>query len=178
MTVLSIPAKLSAFKVGIATLSVLASFSFAGNAFADTCFDVAGTVSTTNVSELVQQGTIALELSPVGSNATPFHETGTLQGTITGVEDFGVVVLSHTASFSKGGSFITIGDRAQILGVRAFDGSDPCSYYVLETITQIAQGAKFFNDTTETEIVANGHISSCPGENANYFELSGSLCKD
>ena len=55
------------------------------------------------------------------------------------------------------------------------DGA-PCSYFIHENISQIAQGAKFFGKVSSANISADGYISNCPGKNKNEFTLSGELC--
>ena len=54
---------------------------------------------------------------------------------------------------------------------------NPCSFYIHETISNIAHGTNFFkNVTSDTKMFADGYISNCPSQNENKFELSGELC--
>jgi len=106
-----------------------------------------------------------------------FSQTGSLVGNITG-GGFGVVSLSHVATFSSAQSFVTQDDQARITGVRDFlaDGT-ACSYYIHENISKIITGTGFFGSVKSVNIYADGYISNCPGENRNEFTLSGELCK-
>ena len=99
-------------------------------------------------------------------------------------------MLSHVARFSKGDSFNTTNDAAVLAfpedsPVRPVDEDgnllldeegNPCSFYIHETISSIPHGTRFFRNVTSVEIFADGYVSRCPGENENYFDLSGELC--
>ena len=108
---------------------------------------------------------------------------GSLVGNITGADGFFTTFLSHKARFPQGDSFVTNDDTAvpdfQYGGnpVRAEDGNgNACSYWILETISDIAKGTRLFKNVTSVNVVAVGYISNCPSENENHFELSGPLC--
>lgn len=145
---------------------------------AATCYTVEGEVKTVNKSPIMQVGTLDLLLLDKFDNEA-FRGTASLVGTITGA-DISAIFLSHTASFDEFNGFVTNGDRAVITGLRKFDddGVTPCSFTVVEQISQIASGSGFFQNVSEVDIVAEGYISSCllDGENENEFELSGTLC--
>jgi hypothetical protein len=144
--------------------------------FAEACFTATGTVTTQNVSPIQQIGNITLNLLNSTNNPV-FSNTGSLIGNITG-GGFGVVTLSHVATFSSAQSFVTQDDQARITGVRDFlaDGT-ACSYYIHENISKIITGTGFFGGVKSVNIYADGYISNCPGENRNEFTLSGELCK-
>ena len=148
-----------------------------------TPYTAGGTVTTENVTPNLQMGNIHLTLSE--SNGTAFDKTGSLVGNITGAESPYVTLLSHTARFPKGNSFVSSGDKAQVIGVRLYDDSgnllldengDPCSFLIHESITEIARGTGFFKKVTEIQVFADGYVSNCPSENKNYFDISGHLC--
>jgi len=159
-----------------ASLIVAAAAGFSSAALAETCLPVSGAVNTVNTSLLTQEGTIDLVVSNADGNVV-MNETGALNGVITGAGAFGQTILSHTAKFTRGG-FVTIGDEAFITGVRAVDDQNiPCSFFVTETITNMASGSGFFSSITRAHIVAEGFVSFCVQENANQFALSGQLCR-
>ena len=176
----------------LALLTSAALIGHVGASLAETCYTVAGSVDTQNVTANTQIGQIALTLSSGGAGA--FSETGTLFGNITGGSlGFGQITLSHVAKFSKGNQFVTSGDTA---GFRLADGvaeptpdglpgivrkldanGAPCSFYIQEQISNIASGKKFFgNVVNPVDVTAIGYISSCPEENHNHFDLSGEIC--
>jgi hypothetical protein len=173
-------------KSKIAAIALLASTTMSGysiNALAQTCYDASGSVSTENVTPTLQIGNVSLELSDQSGSGTVFSESGSLVGNITGSDGYFTTFLSHKARFPQGDSFVTNGDTAvpdfQYGGnpVRAIDGNgEPCSFWIIETISDIAKGTRFFKNVTSVNVIAEGYISSCPGENQNYFELSGELC--
>ncbi|MCK5354211.1 MAG: hypothetical protein KAJ63_03770 [Methyloprofundus sp.] len=146
------------------------------------CYMVSGSVTTENVTSTLQIGNISLML---GTDDEVFSETGSLVGNITGADGFGTTLLSHVARFSKGNSFNTSNDEAVLAfpesngfsPVRLYDEEgNPCSFYIHETISSIPHGTRFFRNVTSVEIFADGYVSRCPGENENYFDLSGELC--
>lgn len=142
------------------------------------CYAVRNTdsskVQTTNVSPTTQVGTIRLDLVNSAGERV-FKETGDLVGTITG-GGIAFTLLSHTANFS-GSSFVTVADRAIITGVRTVDDQGiPCSFFIDETISNIATGTGFFSNVQSVNIKADGYISFCPAENENQFVLSGEVC--
>jgi len=110
-----------------------------------------------------------------------FDETGSLVGNITGADGVFTTFLSHKARFPQGDSFVTNDDtavpdlqygnpvRTEVYGVA-------CSYWIKETISDIAKGTRLFKDVTSVNVIAEGYISSCPDENENSFTLSGELC--
>ena len=168
----------------IALLASLTAIGHSGSAFAEVCYEAGGTVTTENITSTLQMGSINLTLSEYGS--TIFDEQGSLVGNITGAEGPGTVILSHKARFPQGDSFVTNGDKAIVVGLRTDEDGYPlvdedgipCSFLILETISEIAKGTRLFKNVTGVNIIANGYISNCPTENQNYFELSGELCVD
>ena len=170
-------------KLKVVALTLLASTAITGyakTALAETCYTAGGSVTTENVSSNLQVGNIHLTLSD--HNDTEFDKTGSLVGTITGADGAGTTILSHTARFSNGhgNMFVTNGDKATLaypyVRKTLEDGVTPCSFFIHESITNIAQGTGFFKHITGTEIFADGYISNCPNDNENHFELSGTLC--
>jgi hypothetical protein len=173
-------------KSKVAAIALLASTTMSGysiNALAQTCYDASGSVSTENVTPTLQIGNVSLELNDQDDGSRVFIENGSLVGHITGSDGYFTTFLSHKARFPQGNSFVTNDDTAvpdfQYAGnpVRALDGNgEPCSFWIIETISDIAKGTRFFKNVTSVNVIAEGYISSCPGENQNYFELSGELC--
>jgi hypothetical protein len=146
-------------------------------ALAEVCYKVFGSVSTTNVTDAIQVGQISLALTD-GSGNTAFADTGNLVGQITGAVSTGTTVLEHTAKFSQGNGFKTEGDTAQIIGTPLDFDEDgiPCAFPVLETITTIRSGTRFFKKVSRVSVEANGSINFCPDTNQNQFDLSGEIC--
>ena len=146
-------------------------------AFSESCYSVGGKVKTVNLGDgITQTGTVKIDLINT-SGEEVFINKGQLVGTITGQEGF-VTNLSHTAILKDDSSFITNGDKAYIIGVRALTAEGvPCSFYVKEYITDITQGNGFFGNVESVNIIADGYISIClPDENVNKFDLSGEIC--
>lgn len=171
-------------------LLVQSSAALAGKGL--TCYDVEGTVETTNVSDTVQIGTIHLVLRNQSTGDIEFNEEGSLVGNITGTDGIPTTILTHTAKFSPGNRFTTRGDVAIVTGVEKFvsekngdlilDGNGypiPCSFSIRETITDLRKGSEFFAKAKRVEqnIIAEGYVSKCPDESQNWFELSGKFCK-
>ena len=171
-------------KLKVAAITLLASTTMIGYStasFAETCYDATGSVTTENITSTLQIGNISLTLSDSGSPV--FSETGSLVGNITGADGYVTTFLSHKARFPQGDSFVTNDDTAvldfQYYGnpVRAVDGNGvACSFWIRETISDIAKGTKFFKNVTSVNVIAEGYISSCPNENENQFSISGELC--
>ena len=167
-------------KSKVAAITLLASTTMVGYSttlFAETCYDASGSVTTENITSTLQMGNISLTLSDSGSPV--FSETGSLVGNITGADSFGATLLSHKARFPQGYSFVTSGDKAELAFpyVReTLEDGTPCSFWIHETISNIAKGTRFFKNVKSGEIFADGYISNCPNENENHFELSGQLC--
>jgi hypothetical protein len=167
-------------KSKVAAITLLVSTTMVGYSttlFAETCYDASGSVTTENITSTLQMGNISLTLSDSGSPV--FSETGSLVGNITGADSFGATLLSHKARFPQGDSFVTSGDKAELAFPYVLDTLEdgtPCSFWIHETISNIAKGTRFFKNVTSGEIFADGYISNCPNENENHFELSGQLC--
>jgi hypothetical protein len=158
-------------------------FAWSSVGLAETCYTVEGEVKTENDPEKpqIQVGSIELLLLDQEDDEA-FRENGNLIGTITGANEFGAAILSHSAIFEDGSTFVTSGDVAQIMGIRKFaeDGT-PCSFFVREAITKIVFGTGFFaQPVNSVDIVADGYIDACieDGDNENEFELTGKLCFD
>jgi hypothetical protein len=148
---------------------------------AETCYKVEGTAVTENVTNTLQMGTMNLTLKEYSSGATVFNKSGSLVGNITGTDGFGATILSHTARFSQGNSFVTEGDKAVLVPPYVVDtlpdGITACSFMIHETITHLVKGTNLFKNVADsTEIYADGIVSQCPGEPRNEFTLSGQLC--
>ena len=171
-------------KSKVVAITLLASTTMIGystTSFAETCYEASGSVTTKNVTSTLQIGNISLTLSDDEGNVV-FDETGSLVGNITGADDMFTTLLSHKARFPQGDSFVTNDDTA-VLDFqygnpgRAVDGEGvTCSYWIRETISDIAKGTRFFKDVTSVEVFAVGYISNCPDENENSCMLSGELC--
>lgn len=160
----------------------LLSTFWSGGSFANICYTVEGEVETKNVSAINQSGTIKLVLLDESDNEA-FRVEGPIFGTVTGFEIPNKTILSHQVLPTDGNSFITTKDIAQIVGIRKVaDNGEPCSFYIKENISNIAQGSGFFSNVSSVDIVADGYISACfddlgnVTENENEFELAGSLC--
>ena len=168
---------------GICGIATIIMTGFVSQASADPiCYTVSGSVTTENITSTLQIGNINLML---GSDGEFFSKTGSIVGNITGANDIGSTFLSHVARFSMGDSFNTTGDIAELAfpesndynPVRLFDEyGKPCSFYIHETISNIPHGTGFFRNITSIEMFADGYVSSCPGGNENYFDLSGEIC--
>ena len=147
-------------------------------AFSESCHSVGGKVKMVNLAnEITQTGTVKMALTNSNGDEV-FNSKGQLVGTITGRGDWGDTFLSHTAILKDGSSFITNGDIASIISVRAFTPEGiPCSFYVQEKLTDITEGTGFFENVESVDILADGYISIClPDENENKFVLSGTVC--
>jgi hypothetical protein len=152
---------------------------YSTTSFAETCYEASGSVTTENITSTLQMGNISLTLS--GDGSPVFSETGSLVGNITGAEGMFTTLLSHKARFPQGDSFVTNDDTAVPdfqygNPVRRYENGVACSYWISETISDIAKGTRLFKDVTSVEVFADGYVSNCPGENENYFDLSGTLC--
>ena len=170
---------LSAVLLGAAVaLSGPASASTAQNHVA-ACYAVDGYVASVNASNVVQIGDIELDLFDSNNNLV-FSDTGSLTGRITGGTISGPL-LSHVARFA-GDGFVTNDDAAVITGIRKFDAQGlPCSFFIAETISDIAIGTGFFSGVSSVNILAEGYIAFCVAkngdtENENVFELAGEIC--
>ena len=151
-----------------------------GDTFSDTCYTVEGDVRTTNVPGGNQVGVIELQLFDEADDER-FRQTGTLSGTITGASGIGQTLLSHSATFEDGSTFVTDGDTAQITAIRRLDGDGlPCAFDVHEVISDLAGGPGFFANTNSVHISADGYVDAClsEGDNENEFVLTGTLCVD
>ena len=170
-------------KSKVFAVTLLASTTMIGYSnivLAETCYEAGGYVSTENITSTLQIGNINLELND--ESGAVLSETGSLVGNITGSDGYFTTFLSHKARFSQGDSFVTNDDTA----VPDFQYGNPvrnvdsngnaCSFWITETISDITKGTRLFKNVTSVNITAEGYISSCPGENENYFSLSGSLC--
>lgn len=176
-------------KSKILAITLLASTIISGSLAAQTCYNASGSVTTENVTSTLQIGSISLTLSDQSNDMVVFNEIGTLVGNITGNDGFGTTLLSHVAKFPQGNRFVTNGDVAGLAFPEPYyspvrntvDGTPegtPCSFWIREKISNIVQGTRFFNNVSSVDIYADGYISSCPDDNENYFEISGSLCVD
>jgi len=167
----------------VVAISLLASSSILGLGyssitFADVeyCYDVSGYVSTQNVTQTTQVGSIDLVIkSQVDPYDVVFEGTGNLVGNITSFPETSPsdpILLSHVAKFPKGNSFVTNGDEAYLWP----KGEDGCLFDANETIKEIAGGTRFFKDVTNVKIQAYGEVSYCPQANMNWFSLDGEVC--
>jgi hypothetical protein len=167
--------------IAVALLTSSTVFGYSASSIAESCYEASGSVTTENITPTLQIGNMSLALSD--ASGVVFSETGSLVGTITGSDGYFTTFLSHTARFPQGDSFVTSDDAAapdfQYGGnpVRAVDGTgSACSYWIRENISDIAKGTRLFKNVTSVDVIAAGYISSCPGENKNTFDLSGTLC--
>jgi len=152
--------------VAVTLLASTAIIGYSNTSFAEACYEAGGTVTTENITSTLQMGNIILTLRK-SNGATVFKRTGSLVGNITGTNGIGSTLLSHTAKFSngKGNMFVTNGDEAVLAPpyVRdTLDDGSPCSFWIHETISNIASGTGFFKKVTFVEIFANGYISNPP----------------
>jgi hypothetical protein len=136
---------------------------------------VSGSVSTINISETQQFGSIDMKLTKATGKKEKvlFDESGDLLGTITDRSDDGLVTtLSHTITFDDGSTIETMGDKSTLGSPTS---PDWCSFLVEEIISNF-WGTQTFKRATG-EIRADGSISFPPYcENQNTFELSGTVC--
>jgi len=170
--------KSTVIAITLTLFSSTALIGYSSTSFAEACYSAGGTVTTENVTPTLQMGDISLTLTNT-DDGTVFSETGSLVGNITGTDGIGSTLLSHKARFPQGDSFLTKDDKADLVYpyVRStLEDGTPCSFWIHETISNIAKGTRFFKNVTSVEVFADGYISNCPGENENYFELSGELC--
>lgn len=166
--------KQSAFFTAQILLATAVSIGSSSMAFAETCYDVGGTLDTINLSPVNQEGNIHLIASKKNTGDIQFDRTGTITGTVTGTDGIGSTTLSHRASFSSGkngSGFSTELDQAAIVGV-----INECSFNVHEKITKVINGTGKFNNVTSVEIYGDGIVSYCPDNNHNHFELTGWYC--
>lgn len=160
-------------------LGAAVALSGPASAFAAACYAVDGYVASVNASNVVQIGDIELDLFDSNNNLV-FSDTGSLTGRITGGTISGPL-LSHVARFA-GDGFVTNDDAAVITGIRKFDAQGlPCSFFIAETISDIAIGTGFFSGVSSVNILAEGYIAFCVAkngdtENENVFELAGEIC--
>ena len=170
--------KSKVFAVTLLASTVLNGYSHL--ALGDTCYDASGSVATENVTSTLQIGNINLELGD--ESGVVFSEAGSVVGNITGSDGYFTTFLSHKTRFSQGDSFVTNNDIAVPdfqygNPVRNYDSNgNACSFWVIETISDIPKGTRLFRNVTSVNITAQGYTSSCPGDNANEFTLSGTLC--
>lgn len=164
----------------IAAIALLASAGISGyssTSSAEICYDVAGSLTTENVTESLQIGNVSLILSDKSSGEEIISEKGSLLGNITGSPEFGVSTLSHKARFPRGDSFVTDGDKARITDILGTNqGSIPRAFNIDEKITDVVKGTRFFKNFTSVNVTALGTVSNCPGLNENSFDLSDELC--
>ena len=154
-------------------LAAMAATQVATGACPDKALEtsVSGVVTTRNLSEVMQVGSISLQLTSVDKQKVVFDDSGALIGRITdqSVDEYGRPVshLDHTIVFDGGDSIETTGDAAVISGY-----ADQCNLIVEEVISDF-WGTKAFKKASGS-IHATGTINVCGGE--NYFELSGTVC--
>jgi len=168
--------------LAVTTITGYSNTSFAEQACLEveegiTAYSVEGRITTENITDTLQIGNINLTVHN-GDGEVVFTESGSLAGNITGTDSYGATLLSHVARFPKGNSFVTNGDRAVLTYpfVRAtLEDGTPCSFWIQETISNISLGTRFFRQFTGIEVIADGHVSNCSGDNENHFVLSGCL---
>jgi hypothetical protein len=159
--------------MSVAILSIAAT-----SVMADTCPQnfretaVTGTVTTTNISETMQLGSIEMQLTDVKHGKVRFDEHGAIVGRITGqdLDDWGrpVTLLDHTIIFEDGSTIETSGDEATLNGYPDESGHIP----VAEIISNF-WGTGAFKRASGT-IHADGSINVYGGQ--NEFVLSGTVC--
>jgi hypothetical protein len=156
-----------------AILSIAATSTMADtcpNNFRETA--VTGTVTTTNISETMQLGSIEMQLTGVKQGKVRFDERGAIVGRITGqTQDiYGrpVTILNHTIVFEDGSTIETSGDEATLNGYPDESGNIP----VTEIISNF-WGTGAFKRASGT-IHADGSINVYGGQ--NEFVLSGTVC--
>jgi len=143
---------------------------------AEVCYDVSGSLISENITPTLQIGNMGFILSK--DDEIVFSKSGSLVGNITSSDaTFGTTILNHKAKFSRGDSFRTDGDMAQIVGVA---GAEPdgtfCAFDIIEKITDIHKGTGMFKHVTSVDVTAVGTVSNCSYFNENSFSLSGTLC--
>jgi len=172
-------------KSKVVAISLFASSSILGLGyssitFADVefCYDVDGYVSTQNVTQSIQVGSIDLVIkNQVDPNDVVFESTGNLVGSITSFpENYPEkpILLSHAAKFPKGNNFVTNGDEGYLFPKDQYG----CLFNAQEKIKEIAGGSRFFKGVTRVDIQATGEVSYCPQANMNWFYLAGEVCFD
>lgn len=121
------------------------------SAHGETCLDVSGNITTTNVSEALQTGRIELTLS--SDTDIVFNKNGIIVGKITDSPNYGSILLSHHIRFPFRHVLVTNDDNATIQGVRATEADGtPCSYFVHEISNQAKRTRGFFSKMTSHEI--------------------------
>jgi len=154
-------------------LLVMASTQAAAGACPEKSLEtaVSGSVTTRNISETMQLGSISLQLTSVDKHKVVFDDSGALIGRITdqSLDEYGrpVSFLNHTIVFSGGDTIETSRDQAVISGYLS-----NCDLAVDEVISDF-WGTKAFKNASGT-INATGSINVCGDE--NRFELSGTVC--
>jgi len=155
-------------KKTICALWVLIFIFWYGTAFSkDRHYTVKGNVETTNLSKIIQLGTITLQLYD-GENMV-FEETGSLIGIVTGASE-NEFYLMHMAIFEDGSLFIT--DRDTAFSTGPVDDS-LCAFQTTELISKIVIGGGFFRRISDADVMAEGVVDYC--NNQNQFQLSGDL---
>lgn len=130
---------------------------------------VTGSVSTTNISETIQIGTVQIKLES-DKGKPVFDEFGGIVGRIVSADPTtGTSILNHSMFFQDGTRVETQGDVAQVQWPLS-----TCSFSVVETITNY-QGSGEFEGMTGA-ITATGTVSVPPCINKNTFEISGTVC--
>lgn len=168
------------FRLSLALLASLAGLPVLGHA--QQCAagylpaSVTGRVTTINVSETRQVGQICMVITTADGREV-FDDCGALVGKLTAMDPAtGSSTLNHTALFDLTESFRTVGDSAQVTGILATDADGaPCAMSVTEHMTKLKLGTGIFYGAT-IDVVAEGSISFCPGNNLNNFQLSGHGC--
>ena len=158
------------FALSVATLSMAATMAMANDCpkhFQET--SVSGSVSTLSVSEIMQSGTIDMQLTSTQKGKVLFDDHGVIVGRITtATDEYGMTILDHTIIFEGGSTIDTSGDVAQVVGAPDEFGNFP-----VEEVISNFWGPKTFKRATGT-IYASGSIN--PYNGINEFVLSGTVC--
>lgn len=149
-------------------------------------FNVEGSLKSTNISQLEQEGKLKLKLIQYinGEKEAEYSGKGTSYGQIInpGALPPEPTLLNHIISLKNGrDTIITQADQAYITGVvDVVPGTSiPCAFSIEEYITSMSGSTGVFTNATGM-VKATGTINSCPqnanDEYHNSFTLSGYVC--
>ena len=163
-------------KTTLITLLAVSAIGHANTSYAETCYEVSGSIISTNKSATKQVGDIDLTLQ--NDSEVLFSESGSLKGKVTSsATQFGTTILKHKIKFPKGNHFKTKNDVAQIVGVAGVESNGaPCAFFVTESITEISKGSGIFKHASSVDVTANGVLNNCSYLNQNSLTLSGQVC--
>lgn len=161
------------------------AFTIANAALADadnSCSEighVSGWVKTINLNESMQTGFVKLDIQVDGEIF--FKRKGVIIGQIVdqGFNELGLPTstLEHNMYFGKGIRLETAGDKATLIPTGKLENGIPCEFNVVEMIMD-ATGTRRLKGLSNDQhnIIATGTVSFCSDNNANTFDLAGTVC--